>query len=251
MNMKVFRDNRKEDRHDTIPAFQDVIYRFPSDLNIDSVRVINGDVTYTEHAEKATSAGWISFNNIAATIYMITNDTVYKTKNGYLKLQGSALLMGRGKLTLSLKSRIFDPRNTFTLSGTLYGLEAAELNPMMEKNAFVYATSGTLDGMSFSFTADNAHAAGHMTLRYHELDLAIKNKRTDDTTALMERFVSAIVNQKVINANPDRRKPVRVGVINYDRNPERFLFNYCFKSILTGIKSSLLISPKDKDKRNK
>jgi hypothetical protein len=182
---------------------------------------------------------------------MITNDTVYKTKNGYLKLKGSALLMGRGKLNLLLKARIFDSRNTFTLSGTLYGLDAADLNPMMEKNAFVYATSGTLDGMSFSLTADNKHAAGHMTLRYHGLNLAVKNKSTDDTTAIMERFVSAIVNQKVINENPDRRKPVRVGVIDYDRNPERFLFNYCFKSILTGIKSSLIASPKGKEKRNK
>jgi hypothetical protein len=155
--------------------------------------------------------------------------------------------MGKGKMTILLKGRIFDRHNTFSLNGTLSDLEANELNPILEKNAFIYATSGKIDAMNFSFTANNTKATGNMIMLYHGLDIAVKNKRTDDTTAFRERFISFIANRRVMDSNPIPDEEVREGIIDYERDPERFLFHYCFQSILSGIKSSLIKSPK---KRN-
>jgi hypothetical protein len=152
--------------------------------------------------------------------------------------------MGKGKITVLLKGRIFDSQNTFSLNGTLSHLEANELNPILEKNAFIYVTSGTIDTMNFSFTANNAKATGKMTILYHGLDIAIKNKQTDDTTAFRERFISFIANRKVLDSNPIPDEDIREGIIDYERDPEKFLFGYCFKSILSGIRSSLDKSPK-------
>jgi hypothetical protein len=114
----------------------------------------------------------------------------------------------------------------------------------LEKNAFIYATSGKIDAMNFSFTANNSRATGKMTMLYHGLDIAFKNKQTDDTTAFRERFISFIANKQVLDSNPIPGEEVREGIIDYERDPERFLFSYCFKSILSGIKSSLIQSPK-------
>jgi hypothetical protein len=221
-----------------------MIYNYPGNVNIDSIGLINGNVTFTPRAEKANEPGSISFNKINAKIYKITNDTIYKKESAFLELKGDALLMGKGKMSVLLKGRIFDRQNTFSLNGNLSGLEANELNPILEKNAFIYATSGKIDAMNFSFTANNAKATGKMTMLYHGLDIAVKNKRTDDTTAFVERLKSFIVNIKVLDSNPMPGKEVRVGIIDYERDPERFLFNYCFKSILSGIQSSLVKSPK-------
>ncbi|MBE3084744.1 MAG: hypothetical protein IMZ64_00830, partial [Bacteroidetes bacterium] len=244
MDMKIFRDKRKEFRHVNKPAFQDMIYNYPGNVNIDSIGLINGNVAFTAHAEEANEPGSISFNKINAKIYKITNDTIYKTESAFLELKGDALLMGKGKMNVFLKGEIYDRHNTFSLNGSLSSLEANELNPILEKNAFIYATSGKIDAMNFSFTADNEKATGKMTMLYHGLDIAVKNKRTDDTTAFMEKLKSFIVNIKVPDSNPMPGKEVRVGIIDYERDPERFLFNYCFKSILSGIQSSLAKSPK-------
>ena len=244
MDMKVFRDKRKEFRHVNRPPFQDMIYNYPGIIRIDSIGISNGNVTYTVHGEGANEPGRISFNEINADIYKITNDTIYKKESAYLEIDGDALLMGKSRMTILLKGRIFDSNNTFSLNGTLSGLEVNELNPILEKNAFVYATSGKIDGMNFSFTANNAKATGRMTLLYHGLDIAVKNKRTDDTTAFRERFISSIANRKVLDSNPLPDEEVREGIIDYERDPERFLFGYCFKSILSGTKSSLVKSPK-------
>jgi hypothetical protein len=49
-----------------------------------------------------------------------------------------------------------------------------------------------------------------------------------------------------MDSNPIPGKNVREGIIDYDRDPERFLFGYCFKSILSGIQSTLVKSPDQK-----
>ena len=41
-----------------------------------------------------------------------------------------------------------------------------------------------------------------MIMLYHGLDIAVKNKQTDDTTALRERFVSYIANRRIPDSNP-------------------------------------------------
>ena len=244
MDMKVFRDKRKEFRHVNRPVFQDMIYNYPGIIRFDSIGLSNGNVTYKVHGEEANEPGSISFNEIKAGIYKITNDPIYKTEKDYLVLKANALLMGKSRLTVLLKGRIFESNNTFTLDGTLSELEANELNPILENNAFVYITSGKIDGMNFSFTANNDKATGSMTLLYHGLDIAVKNKQSDDTTAFREKFISFIANKIVLDSNPVSGDGVRLGIIDYERDPERFLFGYCFKSILSGISSSIVKSPK-------
>lgn len=246
MNVNVFRDKRKELKHVNKSAFQDMIYNYPGRMDIDSVGVINGKAIYTEHAEKANHPGRISFARINAKIYRVTNDTIFKKEEAYLELKGDALLMGKGKANVLLKARLFDKYNTFLLNGTLSAMNAEELNPMLERNAFVYATSGKIDKMNFSFTANNTKATGKMNLLYHDLHLAVKNERTDDTTALNEKIVSIIANIKVMDSNPLPGEEVRVGIIDFERNPEKFLFYYCAKAILSGIKSSVVKNPKRK-----
>jgi hypothetical protein len=244
MDLKVFRDKRKEFRHVNKPAFQDMIYNYPGHIKIDSVSLTNGNVVFTVQAEKANEPGSISFIDINAKIFKLSNDPVYKKEKGILKLQAEALFMGKSMLTILLNGKIFDTENTFSVKGNLAEMEAKELNPILEKNAFIYATSGKIDGMTFNFSATNTNATGRMTLLYHGLDITVKNKSTDDTTAFRERFVSFLANLKMIDSNPMPGKEVREGVIEYERDPERFLFHYCFRSILSGMESSLMKNPK-------
>jgi hypothetical protein len=244
MDMKLFCDSRKKFRHVNKPAFQDMIYNYPGKLQIDSIGLISGNVTYTAHAKAANEPGSISLNEINAKIYKITNDTIYKTEIDSLELKGDALLMGKGKMNILFKGRIYDNQNTFSLNGTLSDLEAHELNPILEKNAFIYITSGKIDTMNFSFTATNTKASGKMTMLYYGLDIAVKNKQTDDTTAFREKFISLITNGQVLDSNPIPGEDVREGIIDYERDPERFLLSYCFNSILSGIKSSITKIPK-------
>ncbi|MEA4840850.1 MAG: hypothetical protein VB110_07605 [Bacteroidales bacterium] len=244
MDLNIFRDNRKKSRHINKPTFQEMIYNYPGTICLDSIHILKGKITYTEHAKMANRPGSIHFDQIHASIFKITNDTIYKTKYGLMELKAEALLMGKGKLNVSLKAKLFDHSNTFSLKGNLSAMNARELESMLRNHAFVNVQSGQVDAMKFNFTANNKKSTGKMTLLYHGLHIAVLNKKTDKSTALKEQFISFIANLKVPDSNPLPGEDVRVGIIDYARNPEKFLFNYCFKSILSGFKSSLVKNPK-------
>lgn len=246
MNIHVFRDMRKPTKHVNIPMLQDLIRDYPAKLNVDSIHLKNGNVKYVEHAAKANHAGRISFNDMEAYIYCISNDTVLKSDTNWFVLKSTAMLMDKSKLKVLLKNKLFDNQNTFTVEGNLSGMDVRTLNPILERNAFFYATSGKIDKMNFNFTADKNNSSGKLTMFYHGLEIAVKNKETDDTTGLGEKIISFIANIKILNSNPLPGDEIRVGTIEYKRDPEKFLFNYCLKSILSGITTSMVKQPKKK-----
>ncbi len=239
VNLNVFRDKREEFRHIEKPTFQEMIYNYPGTLNIDSIGILSGNIVYSEHAEKATEKGNVSFSELNATIYKITNDTIYKTEKAYLELHANALLMGKGKVDILLKARIFDNQNTFAVNGSLSEMEAAELNPILEKNAFMSVTSGRINSMDFSMSANNTKATGDLKLLYQGLNFDVVNKQTGETDAIVEQVKSLIANIVVMESNPMPGDGVRLGIIEYERDPEKFLFNYVIKSLLTGMKTSI------------
>ncbi len=237
--LHVFRDKRKIDRHIIKPTFQEMFYNYPGTLNIDSIGIIRANIVYSEHAEKSIEKGSISFNEIDAKIYKITNDTIYKTEKAYLELKANALLMGKGKVAVSLKSRLFDNQNTFAVHGTVSEMEASALNPIVEKISFISITTGTINGFNFSFSANNAKATGTLRLLYEGLKFEILNKQTGEATALAEQLKSLIANMIVLESNPIPDEAVRQGIIEYERDPEKFMFNYVVKALMSGLKTSV------------
>jgi hypothetical protein len=241
MDMNVFRDKRKEFRHVNKPSLQELIYGYPGNIHIDSITVSGGGITYREHAEEANNHGMISFSSFNAWIYRISNDTIYKTKEAFMEIKAEALLMDTARITLRFTGRIFDSESTFSLQGSLSGMEVGALNPILENNAFIFVESGKIDEMNFSLTANNTKATGSINLLYHDLNIKVKNRETDEITGLKEQLISFFANMVVIDENPKPGKEVRVGIIDFERDPEKFIFNYWVQSLLTGVKSSLLI----------
>lgn len=78
-----------------------------------------------------------------------------------------------------------------------------------------------------------------MNLLYEGLKFDVMNRQTGETTALKEQLKSVIANIIVLKSNPMTGEEVRAGIIEYERDPERFLPGYFFRSILSGMKTSV------------
>jgi hypothetical protein len=48
-----------------------------------------------------------------------------------------------------------------------------------------------------------------------------------------------IANILVMESNPMPGEEVRPGIIEYERDPEKFLFNYVVRSLMSGITTSI------------
>jgi hypothetical protein len=239
MKIDVFRDKRKEFRHIEKPAFQEMIKNYNGILDIDSIAILNGGVSYSEHSEKGIEPGSIIFDKIYARIYNVSNRFEKDSIKLPLILKASALLMNKGKIDVFLKGELNGRDNIFTVEGNLKDIEAKEFNRFIEKTSLIFIAQGKIDEMKFRFSADNTSSNGNLSLVYHGLDVALLNRATGDTTALKERFISFIINKKIHDSNPLPGEEMRLGIIKYKRDPERFLFSYCAKSILSGIKTSI------------
>lgn len=243
LDLHVFRDKRKPDNLKGKPVFQHYIYIYPGYLNIDSLKVTEGNISYTEHALNAPEPGRVSFNEVKAILYNISNDTIYKTREAYITMKAEALLMSKGKMNVLLKARLYDPSNTFSLKGTLAPMKVKDLNPILEKNAFMNANSATIDKVNFSFTGNDTKATGELIILYKGLDITVMDKKDNDTSDIEEQFMSFLINKGALDSNPLPSEEVRVGIIDFERDSTKFIFNYWLKAILTGVKSSVIKEP--------
>lgn len=125
-------------------------------------------------------------------------------------------------------------------------MEASELNPILEKSAFITINAGKLNTLNFSFSANNTKATGKVKLLYQGLDLTVINKQSGDTSAIKDQIKSAISNIIVMKSNPMPGKELRPGIIEYERDPERFVFGYFFRALLSGMKTSIIKDSKKK-----
>jgi hypothetical protein len=247
MNMKIFSDKRKPFDHHLRSLFPEMIYYYSGKLNVDSLLIKNGEITYVERDDGSPSAGSVRFTEINARIFNITNKPIYKIKDDSLKIIVKALLMGKGLLTVVLTNKIYDRNNALYVSGSLTGMNMKELNPFLEKTEFIHLISGKLNMLDFSFKANNYKATGNLILRYTGLVIAHMKRKKGLTSSLTEIIFNFIWNKKILNENPLPGKELRIGIIEYKRDPERLVINYLLKSVMSGIKSSIVKSPQKKN----
>ncbi len=247
LDIDIFRDRRKPFEHKKKPVFQDILEEYAHTVDVDSIHVLNGNIKYTEHAEDANHPGSVRFKDAQATFYTISNDTLRRELNDTLIIRAEAMLYGKGKLRIGVKAKLFDPRHTFEMTGRLGPMLAKDLNPILERNAFLYA-HGKINSLSFNFTANQNSSSGSVLFLYNDLSITLKDKTTDDTSGIKEKVLTKLANKIMIDDNPVQDEPARIGKISYQRDPEKMFFNYSLKSILSGIKPSVNKAAKKKKK---
>jgi hypothetical protein len=82
-----------------------------------------------------------------------------------------------------------------------------------------------------------------MILLYNILFVKAEGEYAVVPASLFQLLISSITSKKILDANPEPGQKVRTGIIAFERDPERFVFNYYFKSILSGIKSTIAKNP--------
>jgi len=245
LDLDIFRDRRKPFDHKNKPVLLDVLYKYPHRIDIDSLHIRNGKIKYTEHAEDANRPGNVSFRDIKGGIYSLSNDTLYKNKYDTLVIRAEAMVYGKSKLRIVTKARLFEPDRRFHMTGRLAPMSLEDLNPILERNVFMYA-HGKINSLDFDFTANKNKATGRVLFLYSDLLITLKNKTTDDTTGLKEIILTRLANKAIVDSNPYRREEARIGTIDYKRDPEKMFFNYSLKAVISGMKSSVAKTSKKK-----
>ncbi|MDZ4747093.1 MAG: hypothetical protein SH808_01290 [Saprospiraceae bacterium] len=235
----IFRDRRLPFLHKERPLYQDLLQAYPGKLSIDSITAHQGTISFSEHDENAPEAGKVWFTEVSATLSHLYNDSTLNMKNDTLIVTAKALAMGKGEISFTSRGYLFDSQNTFDFSGRMENVSAAAFNPMLRPNAGIMAKDGYVKGLYFNFIADHVLAKGDLLFRYNDLLLYATDKETGLKKGLKNRLLTTALDRKILDANPMPNDSLRHGQIHYERDPEKMYFAYIFKSIFSGIKTSV------------
>jgi len=207
-------------------------------LKIDNIKIADGTLDYTVRGEKTKRAGKIYFSDIRAKVENVSNYPEFQESKTGLTLAVSAKVMGRS----TLKANLMIPVNTkkepapFTFSGTLGQMDMRVFNPMLESNASLRIESGIVDKLYFSANADGSEAVGEMKFAYKNLRISLLKKNIEQKE---RKILSFLANTVINSTNPRPGKSLRVGRIYFKREKPVSFLNYIWKSLLSGIKSSI------------
>jgi hypothetical protein len=269
--LKVFRDKRLPFKriYKNLPI--QALNKLPVGVDIKTLVLNKSYVQYEEFAEGADSAGNVFFDNLYATIRDI-NNTDYDRK-GKTILVAEADLMGQAEV----KVRATCPWNTRLsqhINGTVTNLDMKRLNRIIEPVIQVRAESGFLKELRFDFATGPSHANGKVELNYNDLKLVTfkdesrierilkrkkrngdksENEDEDDEKVRKAAFKTFIVNTFIVKRKMDKNDPEdeRTGTIDFERDPAKSVFNFWWKSVLSGVKGAYNIEKIQESKLTK
>jgi hypothetical protein len=248
--LNAYRDKRIPYRHHYKKLPIEQITSLPFGLRIDSIILNKSYVRYEEFAEEGDSSGHVFFRDIYASIRNVDN-RVDTDKETILIADGS--FMGEGQVHLKATFPT-NPAKKHHVSGTIERFDLKHLNTILEPILMVRAEEGFLDKLTFSFSANSTHAQGKMSMDYRDLKLVSfrsKPKKgliqklfdTDDDKVQKAGFKTFIINTFIIRKDRDKKQPFesRTGTIDFDRNKSKYIFNYWWKAVGSGVKSAYKI----------
>jgi hypothetical protein len=213
--------------------------RFP--LKFDTVQLKDGFAVYEE--QTGETPGMVFFDGVNARITGFNTIKPEETENGKIAaidLYGNGKLMGKSTLETSIRLFMNHPRDSFIVRGTIGLLELRDINPMLSRLMPVSVRSGISQGTEiWNIYANDSVARGSVDFRYSNLAINLQSNKTGFWDQAGEVLLTEIVNLLLPSANPGEGEKVRTGIVYFERDPGKGFINFIWKSVQSGIRSSV------------
>lgn len=236
--LKIFRDmSYPHDGRNRVGTYpQQMLMQLPFNLNIRQALFRNAFIEYKERNAKSGKSGKVQFYQASLRIDRLTSHKDLMAANP-MKLTFNARFLNVTPIKAIFN---FYPTNgKFTMDGEMGGMPATTVNQLTEPMGLAKVEKGTISGMKFNFNGNDNGTDGKLTILYDDLKVALLKKDTADNTLTKKKFISALANMQVKNANPNKKGEVRVADVHFDRIKEKSFFNLLWKTIFTGVKQSV------------
>lgn len=239
----IFRDkNIPRDLAFYPPMPQKAIRKIPWPVKVDTFIVDNASIKYTEHEKDALSAGYVFFKPADFLITGLNNDPGIFNKEPQFNLYMTASFMGESTARAKVNF-ILDDSSRVKFTGTLEPIDADVFNTITVPNAGIRINSGLLEKLYFEFSGTRTKSRGEVEFFYKDLDITLLKQK--EGVHKDRKFISFIAGNILRTSNsPDDRK-VFLAEVQFNRDMNKGVINYIWKSILEGLKSTITPGKKD------
>ena len=229
-------------KKDIVPMPMETFLKLPFHVNVDSIIIKDSHITIEEFPEGATQSIEVTFNHVNGKFAGL-NNRIEKGDSSRAILQAHGLLMNKGHVNAIFKFPL-DGSPTYTAKGSISKMSFVELNQALVNSAALRVQSGYLNNLSFDFNYTDQSSVGKLVINYENLKVSglKKDKGINEIKTLL---INMFVKNDKTKLLP---KSERTGTINVERDRKKFIFNLWWKSILDGLKSSILGNDKTSKK---
>lgn len=233
-SVESYRDKRQpflKDHRTPLPV--ELLADMPFGFAVDTISVENSYASYEEFPEKNDFPGKVTFENLNASLYHITQPMQQAPV-----MEARAMLMGKGKLLASFRFPQ-EAGGGYTVRGSLKDFELPAINPMLEPEARMKIETGYLQALNFEFGYNDTRSEGTLSMDYRDLKIAaLQAGQPKKKAGLKSMIVNLLVVRKEEPGQPEQYH--KEGAIGFTRDQKRSIFNYWWKSLLSGIKEAHL-----------
>lgn len=219
------------------------IRELPVALRVGCIDFGQLDIVYQELSPEGTQPGTLTFKTLTGQCLGLTNRPEAGASPMSIHLQGQYL--GKAPLQTDFHFSLQDSNDRFTVKGRLGTFDLQDLNPLTEPLANLEIQSGQVDSLLFTITGDATQSSVDLKLLYHNLDVALI--KVEEGKILQRRLLSEAIEDWILLPSNPQYGITRTGTGTVLRDPYKSQFNYLWKSLWPGLKSTL-IRHRDRDR---
>lgn len=194
------------------------------------------DIVYQELSPEGTQPGTLTFQALTGQCLGLTNRPEAGAPPMSIHLQGQYL--GKAPLQADFHFPLQDSNDRFTVKGRLGTFDLQDLNPLTEPLANLEIQSGQVDSLLFTITGDATQSSVDLKLLYHNLDVALI--KVEEGKILQRRLLSEAIEDWILLPSNPQYGITRTGTGTALRAPYKSQFNYLWRSLWPGLKSTLI-----------
>jgi hypothetical protein len=214
--------------------------RAPIPLLIDTLKLQDLDVAYTEYNPFSLKRGTVYFSNFGGELYNLTNDSAQLIKNNHAIAKLHAMVMKTSRIDIAMDMNLTAKDAAFSYKGSVGAMDMKVLNTVAKNMGLVEIESGKMQKTTFDIKANVNGSSGTVVFLYNNLKVKLLKDSEIGEPVKKKGLLSFIANAVLIkDDNPTKNDPVRVANITFERTPKASFFNLLWKGVFIGMRETI------------
>lgn len=220
------------------PMPQDQILGIESPFYLRKVSVTGGKIDYYEIPNNGNDRGNLWIDKIMIQGENITNDSSLLAHNDTMAITMEGYIYSSGLIQVFANMPLTDPEKRHYVYGKIGLFDPSNLNRITMNCAQIKIQKGTIRSGEFEFFADKNESNGELNLFFDKLKMKILKRQGDRLKG--DNIKSLIASLFITHNNPEPGQDPIIGAIHWKRDESRWITNYWWKSLFSGINSIVM-----------
>ncbi|MBN2635639.1 MAG: hypothetical protein JXR61_05170, partial [Prolixibacteraceae bacterium] len=191
-----------------------------------------------ELMEISDDPGVISFNQLQFKSTRLTNIESILAENSKFTIWAESSIMNQALLSATFEFDLTDKNYLHKVTGKLEPVSMIPFNAIVEKSAPLTIETGQINKLEFDILLDKTSAVGDLFFSFDNFKINVLEINSEEAKKL--KFATFWANKMILNTQypkgNDELKPI---LIHYNRDEQRSVINYWWKSIYSAARHAI------------